>query len=486
MNQFQTNQNQGNILVIDDTPANLRLLVNLLTEKGYKVRPLPSGKLALSGVHLSPPDLILLDILMPEMDGYEVCQRLKANPLTRDIPVIFISAINDLADKVKAFSVGGVDYITKPFQAEEVLARVKTHIDNRYLQKQLQEKNQHLAKTLKQLQATQNQLIQSEKMVALGQLVAGIAHEVNTPLGAIRASSSNISNALEQSLEQLPKLFTIISEERQADFFNLLYKSLRSDPLVTFKEKRQFKQVLIAKLQTINVNNPRNTADTLVDLGIYEDIEEFLPLLKESNSDLILQLTYDLVRLKSNNQNIITAIEKASKVVFALKSYARYDQSGAKTLAIVTEGIETVLTLYHNHIKQGIELLRDYEQLPPILCYPDELNQVWTNLIHNAIQAMNNQGQLDIKVYAEVSGDGSLTDKFLVVSITDNGCGIPAEIQPRIFEPFFTTKNPGEGSGLGLDISKKIIDKHQGKIEVKSKPGRTTFRVYLPIIRTAN
>jgi signal transduction histidine kinase len=140
----------------------------------------------------------------------------------------------------------------------------------------------------------------------------------------------------------------------------------------------------------------------------------------------------------------------------------------------ITQGIETVLTLYQNQIKQGVEVVRNYQaQLPAVQCYPDELNQVWTNLIHNALQAMDNQGTLTI--------DAVQKDTSVLVKITDSGKGIPPEILPNIFEPFFTTKPAGEGSGLGLDIVKKIIEKHQGKIDVESVPGQTAFTVSLPI-----
>jgi len=156
---------QGNILVVDDTPENLRLLVGILQERGHEVRPAPSGKLALSGARGFLPDLILLDIMMPQMDGYEVCTQLKADERTKDIPVIFISAINDVLDKVRAFAVGGVDYITKPFQAEEVLVRVETHLAIQRLQNNLRDRNEELAKTneelintLQELQATQEKL----------------------------------------------------------------------------------------------------------------------------------------------------------------------------------------------------------------------------------------------------------------------------------------------------------------------------------------
>ena len=138
----------GNILIVDDTPANLRLLSNMLVEQGYKVRLSPNGKLALMNAQAAPPDLILLDIKMPGMNGYEVCEQLKADPRTRDIPVIFISALDQTEDKVKAFTFGGVDYVTKPFQVEEVLARVETHLRLSELQRQLTERVRELEEAL--------------------------------------------------------------------------------------------------------------------------------------------------------------------------------------------------------------------------------------------------------------------------------------------------------------------------------------------------
>jgi len=137
---------KANILVVDDTHDNLRLLSNILTEQGYLVRPVPQGSRAITAAQSKPPDLILLDIMMPDMDGYAVCKALKADKRTRDVPVIFISALNETFDKVKAFSLGGVDYITKPFQPEEVLARVNTHLTIRQLQQELEERNRELAR----------------------------------------------------------------------------------------------------------------------------------------------------------------------------------------------------------------------------------------------------------------------------------------------------------------------------------------------------
>ncbi len=467
------------IIVVDDTAANLRLLTGILAGQEYMVRPVMDGALALSAAQSDPPDLILLDIMMPNMSGYEVCKRLKADERTRNIPVIFISAKEDILDKVKAFSLGAVDYITKPFQDEEVIARVRTHLMLRNLQRRLEEQNTTLSETLYQLQAAQAQLIQQEKMAALGQLVAGIAHEINTPLGAIRASITNISNALETSLQQLPQLFQQLPPEYQTAFLTFIRTSLQNNEHLSSKEARQAKRVLRSTLSEQGFDVSDSMVTMLVNMGIYQDISPFINLFQRQDACSIVQTAYNLFLQQNNSRNILIAVERASKMVFALKTYTHYDYSGPQIRANITEGIEVVLMLYHNQLKKGIDVIRKYTEIPDILCYPDELNQVWTNLIHNAIHAMEGRGTLTISINREQHAEDNV--QHIIVRITDSGCGIPEEIQPRIFDPFFTTKPAGQGSGLGLDIVQKIIERHQGKIEVESRPGQTTFHVYLPI-----
>ncbi|MCP4350467.1 MAG: response regulator [Desulfobacterales bacterium] len=188
------NTSKANILVVDDTPENLHLLIRMLKEKDYHVRASPNGTLALAGVETEPPDLILLDIMMPDMNGYEVCGKLKADERFRDIPVIFISALDQVFDKVKAFSLGGVDYITKPFQVDEVLARVSTHLAIRGLQKQLEKVNktleQRVAERTSEL-AVMNKELKTAKEAAEAasqaktRFLANIGHELRTPMNHI-------------------------------------------------------------------------------------------------------------------------------------------------------------------------------------------------------------------------------------------------------------------------------------------------------------
>ncbi len=207
------NEARGNILVVDDNPQNLRLLVGMLSEKGYRVRPAPNGALALRSVQSTLPDLILLDIRMPHMDGYEVCRKLKADSRARDVPVIFISGKVETADKLKAFDAGGVDYITKPFQVDEVMARVETHMTLRDIQKKLKEQNIRLQHEIEERKRLEKALLQKEKLKTLGTIAAEVAHEIRNPLISI----GGFAQRLKRKFPDLPECDIILSESRRLE-----------------------------------------------------------------------------------------------------------------------------------------------------------------------------------------------------------------------------------------------------------------------------
>lgn len=212
----------SNIIVVDDSVASLDLLNQILSDEGYGVAAFTDGNKALMFAKQNFPDIVLLDIMMPEASGYHVCESLKENQATQDIPVIFISAKNDILDKVKAFSLGGVDYISKPFQVDEVLARIKTHLKIRYLQKNLEKKNEELASTLENLQTAQHQLIMQEKMASLGRLSAGIAHEIKNPLNFINSFASLNLERTRELREFLEAGKNLLSSKNREEIFEAL------------------------------------------------------------------------------------------------------------------------------------------------------------------------------------------------------------------------------------------------------------------------
>lgn len=337
----------------------------------------------------------------------------------------------------------------------------------------LAEKNNNLNETLLHLEAAQDQLIQSEKMAALGQLIAGIAHEVNTPLGAIRSSIDNIANFLDGELRDLPDFFLTLDQEKQTLFWDLISHS-HSTHWISAKERRKQKRGLIRSLEGDDVPNAEDIADIFADLDIFDTYTTYISLFDQGQGIHTLNMAYKMASLKKSAATIQTATDRAAKVVFALKHYSHYDHSGQKSITHLQNDIENILTLYQNQLKVGVEVVRDYAEIPPFFGFPDELNQVWTNLIHNALQAMDFKGIITIGLKA--------SDTDLEVTIADTGKGIPQEHLAKIFDPFFTTKPPGEGSGLGLDIVKKIVAKHEGRINVLSEPGNTRFIISLPIL----
>ncbi|MBD2327961.1 response regulator [Alkalinema sp. FACHB-956] len=419
---------ENTILVVDDTPTNLQVLFDLLSEQGYRVAIAKNGEIALQRIAALKPSLILLDVMMPGIDGFETCQRLKADPNTCDIPVIFMTALSDSVDKVKGLRLGAVDYITKPIQHEEVLARIQVHLQLCNATRALERRTADLEAALENLKNTQLQLVQSEKMSALGQLVAGIAHEINNPINFIHGN-------LTHAKEYIQELLTFVELCQQ-------------QPPVPITEVQQYSQ----------------------------DIDlEFL--------------CTDLFKLLDS---MAIGTDRILDLVVSLRNFSRLDESPCKTVNL-HDGIDSTIVILQYRLKAqtncpAIQIIRDYGDLPEIECYPSQLNQVFMNLLSNAIDAFESSTSQEPTITIRTSlitrdASDSIPPSWVVISIADNASGIPESIQSKLFDPFFTTKAVGKGTGLGLSISHQIItEKHQGKIECHSTLGQgTEFVVQIPV-----
>ncbi len=425
---------KNTILVIDDNPTNLSVTVNSLEDQGFNVLIARDGKTGIKRAKYAHPNLILLDILMPGMNGFETCHQLKAIPEIRNIPVIFMTALSNPEDKIKGFEVGAVDYVTKPIQVEEVIARVNLHLNlyilNQKLEQRVQERTAELNQALEELKKSQLKLVQSEKMSALGQLMAGINHEINNPVGFV---SGNL-NYVKEYLQDLTKHLQ-------------LYQKIFPNP--------------------------------------GEEIQQHA---EEIELDYLLE---DLPEMLSSME---TGMHRIRDISTSMRIFSRADQ-GQKVSFDLHEGIDSTLLILKHRLKSKdhrpeIEVIKQYCDIPQIRGFPGQLNQVFMNIIANAIDAFDEMSELmtltEIKVRScqiYICTELSLDRQKVIIRIKDNGQGISEDIKDKIFDNLFTTKSVGKGTGLGLSLSRQIIEeKHGGKIQCESTVGQgTQFIVILPI-----
>jgi signal transduction histidine kinase/predicted CoA-binding protein len=328
------------------------------------------------------------------------------------------------------------------------------------------------------LRSTELVLQHSEKMAQLGTLTAGIAHELNNPSSAVQRGSEQLTSSLDLAQNIYKELFLLGLTEPNWDTLNSLQeqamsKAAKPDDLDSMGRSDQEEDVE-EWLQNNQVENGWEYAPALVNLGLNSDnLDELLEEFSQSKLLPVIRYICTLFTIYSLLEEIRQGTTRISEIVKSLKSYVYLDQAQVQMID-VHESIDNTLVMLRGKIKAGIELKRNYaKDLPKIQAYGSELNQVWTNLIDNAADAMEGKGTLTINTYRD--------NDWIIAEFMDSGPGIPKEIQHKLFDPFFTTKPVGKGTGLGLNISFNIIQKHKGSITVSSKPGKTCFRVRLPI-----
>ncbi len=319
----------------------------------------------------------------------------------------------------------------------------------------------------------QQMLIQSEKLAALGQLSAGIAHEINTPLGAIKAIAQE-SRAMGKNLvRNLLELYRSLTTEEIQFFLQIVETHRIKNEFLSTREERPLRIALETELEKKGVQQASLIANKLSQINLYS-IGGPLEKLIGPHFALVVETLHLLFLDEKNNTTTLTSVEKASRVVRALKMYLHTSESNEPVRYNLRESLDTVLTIYNNQMKHGVRLHIEVPDNIVLVGFSEEMGQVWTNLIVNACQAMNFSGTLTIKAHVKNS--------IAHISINDTGCGIPEEIGEKVFDAFYSTKKIGEGSGLGLDIVKNIVLKHSGKIYFESKQGiGTTFHVEVPL-----
>ncbi|MBN1241907.1 MAG: hypothetical protein JXA15_04275 [Spirochaetales bacterium] len=333
--------------------------------------------------------------------------------------------------------------------------------------------NLNLSRAVEELTETRDRLVVSEKMAALGRLSAGIAHELNTPLGALRSSAEFLAGTLPGHLAALPSLVTSIGADSLAILEELLGRGFADAPDPGFSGRRASHRKLVTALEEAGASGPGALADGLQELGIHEADDPMVGKLAAcGRAQVLVSTAVALVGAVRSGRIVAQAAEKAAWTVNALRTYSRQEERGKPVRVDIVSDLETVLALLNNKLKRGIEVEREYGADIRVYGRPDELDQVWINLVNNAVDAMDGNGRLTVRALRE--------GPSVVVSIEDDGKGIPEESKARIFTPFFTTKPEGMGLGLGLDICKRIVESHEGTLSFESRPGRTVFTTRLP------
>ncbi len=508
----------GVILIIDDTPTNLEVLFDLLADSGYTVLVAEDGESAIARAEYAPPDLILLDVLMPGIDGFETCRRLKANPSTKDIPVIFMTALSETVDKVRGLNLGAVDYITKPLQHDEVLARVKLHMRLTNLTKTLREQNLRLEQEIQEHKRSEEKIREQATLLDIATdaiLVQDLDNQILFwSKGAERLYGWEAKEAIGKNA------------------MKLLYRGplcdLEDNPTSLTKcgswqgELRQVtkegKEIIVASRWTLVCDEPGHPKSILtVNTDITEKKQLETQFLRAQRMESLgtlasgiahdlnnaltpIMMTVQLLEAKLLDEQsqewlsiLETNVKRGADLVKQVLLFSR-GLEGQRTTLQVEKLILEIERIAKQTFSRAIEIHTDLptQNLWTVSGDATQLHQVLMNLCVNARDAMQDSGTLEISArnlwideyYARMNLEAKV-GPYVVITVSDTGAGIPKDIIDKIFEPFFTTKELGKGTGLGLSTVIGIIKSHGGFVNVYSEEGKgTQFKVYLPVTQT--
>jgi PAS domain S-box-containing protein len=486
------------ILIIDDQPANLKLLVDLLRQKNHTLLVASSGIQGLEILKVQLPDLILLDVMMPGMDGFQVCKEVKKNPESNDIPVIFLTALGDIKDKSRAFDVGGIDFIPKPFHEQEVLLRIHTHLTLYKQRKELEQQKETLSVTLRSIGDAVITTDTSGKIVFLNKIAEHLTGWSNDE--AYGKDSTEVFTIInektgEQCLNPAQKVLEIGRIVNLANHTTLITKdgstiSIADSGSPIRDSKSNIIGVVIVfrdvthenMLEAELLKSKKLESIGILAGGIAHDFNNILAAIM-GNIDLA---SHFLLAEPGRAAELLEAAKNASKRAAKLTNQLLTFSRGGNPIK-ESSSLPKIVSESADFVLQGskVSCIYDFtDDIWPVDVDAGQIGQVIQNIIINGVQAMQEGGTIQVECsnITDPVKETLLTihdTEYVRIRITDHGIGIPQQIIEKIFDPYFSTKQLG--SGLGLAICYSIIHKHDGYITTSSTPGvGTTFTIYLP------
>jgi len=398
------------ILVAEDDVMLGNLLKKDIENWGHEAITAEDGQVAWEMLQKNDFHMVITDWMMPEMDGLTLCKKIREADFAKYVYLILLTAKDKKEDLIIGFESGIDDFVRKPISQDEFKARIQA--------------GQRIVDLEENLKRSQSQLLQSEKMASIGQLAAGVAHEINNPTGFVSSNLKTLS-------------------DYQDDIIGLI---------------KQYRKLVLNLYDAI----PKEDMPS----SIAEQIEQISDLENDVDVDFVIEDIMDLIN------ECKEGTERIKKIVIDLKDFAHPGEDKLQE-ADINNGIESTLNVVWNELKYKATLKKEYGDLPLVKCYPQQLNQVFMNILVNAAQAMTEQGEINVSTRAD--------NGFVEMKISDTGMGIPEENLSKIFDPFFTSKEVGKGTGLGLNVAYNIIERHKGTIDVESTVGKgTTFTIRIP------